>query len=1002
GVRFGYKWFDSEGKQPLFPFGYGLSYTRFKYADLQVDPATKTATFTVENIGARSGTEIAQVYVALPKASGEHFRRLAGWQRVAVPAGQQKVVSVALEPLALATFNVQKDAWAWASGRYTVFVGGSSRDLPLVADAVLEPPAAPSEARVAVDLNHGWRFRQGDGVGGVPSGSFDDSQWSQVDLPHTWNRLGNAGTERSALTNTVQGVAWYRLRFRTPPPSSARRYFLQFDGVGAIADVWLNGHYLGKHAGAFSRFRFDASTAMNPAGDNLLVVKADNSRPQPGSTTENVIPLSADFFVFGGIYRGVALIATDPVHLDMLDFGGPGLYARAVTIDANAAAVRVSARLVNDGSKPRRVLVETRIEGDAQVVASTSTQLSASPGQPVSIDDTLQVARPRLWQGMKDPYLYRVVMTVRAEDGQVLDQVVQPLGLRSLRFDADQGFFLNGEHLFLKGVSMHQDRPVKGWAISRADQAEDFDLLRDMGANAVRLAHYQHDQYSYELADALGVVVWAEIPLVNKVSFDGSAASTALAANARQQLTELIRQNYNHPSIAVWSIGNETDLTATMTGGPSILADLLKSLNALAKSEDPGRFTSYADCCEASVAAQKSSEARGVAPRDAIVGITDTVGYNRYFGWYIGRLDDFGPMLDAAHARHPALPIAVSEYGAGGALTQHTDDPAGGPINPHGRPHPEEFQSWYHEASWKALRDRGYLWAVYIWNLFDFASDSRQEGDLTDVNEKGLISYDRRTRKDAFYFYRANWSSQPTLHLVGRRYLDRAYGVVDVKAYSNAPQATLWLNDRGQGMAPCTGGICLWHSVQLASGTNDLRATADVAGTVLRDSMRWTFAGSLASVRIKAGDISGYLTKAGQRYGSDAYFSGGVPGSINPPDTRAAARIAVAADDPGIYDSFREGAFAYRVPVPSGRYRVTLKFEEPSAGTAGAREFNVLANGKVVLKRFDIFAAAGGALKGVDRVFDSTSRDNTLLIEFVPVKGAALVSALAIEPLDRH
>jgi beta-galactosidase len=458
--------------------------------------------------------------------------------------------------------------------------------------------AESAEARVTVDLSHGWRFRQGDDLSDVPSGSFDDSQWSQIELPHTWNRMGNEGVERSALTNAVQGVGWYRLRFRTHP-SPARRYFLQFDGVGAIADVWMNGHYLGKHAGAFSRFRFDASAAMNPSGENLLVVKADNSRPQPGSATENVIPLSGDFFVFGGIYRDAALIATDLVHMDLLDFGGPGLYARAMTVDSNSAAVRVSAKLVNDGSKSRRVFVETRIESDAHViVALASNQLSASPGQPLTIDDTLHVERPRLWQGMRDPYLYRVVMTVRSGDGQLLDEVVQPLGLRSMHFDSEKGLFLNGEHLFLKGASMHQDRPVKGWAISAADRAEDLDILRDMGGNAVRLAHYQHDQYSYELADALGIVVWAEIPLVNKVSFDGSSASPLLAANARQQLTELIRQNYNHPSIAVWSIGNESDLTATATRGPSILADLLKSLDALAKSEDPSRFTTYADCCE--------------------------------------------------------------------------------------------------------------------------------------------------------------------------------------------------------------------------------------------------------------------------------------------------------------------------------------------------------------------------------------------------------------------
>ena len=862
--------------------------------------------------------------------------------------------------------------------------------------------------RASMDLSHGWRFRQEAGLAGVERSEFDDSQWTGVDLPHTWNRIGNEGAERSPLTNTVRGVGWYRLRFTAPPSSTARRYFLQFDGVGAIADVWLNGRYLGRHAGAFSRFRFDASAAIKPSGDNLLVVRADNSRPQSGSSTENVIPLSGDFFVFGGIYRSVTLIATDLVHADMLDYGGPGLYARAVTIDGlESAAVRVSAKLVNDGPKRRTVIVETRIENESSVVvASESSQVTISPAQPVPVMRTLHVDRPHLWQGMKDPYLYKLLLTVRSTQGLDLDQVAQPLGLRSLNFDPDKGFFLNGEHLYLKGASMHQDRPAKGWAISQADQAQDFDLLRDMGGNAVRLAHYQHDQYSYELADALGFVVWAEIPLVNKVSFDGSSASPELAANARQQLTELIRQNYNHPSIAVWSIANEIDLTATQIKGPSKPATLLKSLDLLAKQEDPGRFTTVADCCEAGIGphadAGGGAAMAGMASRDAIVGIADTVGYNRYFGWYTGKFDDFGPMLDQAHRRHPALPIAVSEYGAGAALSQHTDDPAGGPVNPHGRPHPEEYQDWYHEASWSALRGREFLWAAFIWNMFDFSSDSRREGDLTDINEKGLVSYDRRTRKDAFYFYRANWSGQPTLHLVGRRYVDRPYGVVDVKAYSNAAQVRLWVNDADQGMTPCEGGICAWRSVHLQPGPNTLRAAADIAGAAQVDSMQWTFLGSPDSVRIKAGDISGYVSKARQRYGSDAYFSGGVPGGINAPDTPASGRIAVAADDAGIYDSFREGEFSYRVPVPSGRYRVTLKFQEPTAGAAGAREFDVQVNGKVVLRRFDIFAAAGGKLKAVDRSFDTTSRDGAILIEFRPLKGDALVSALSIASVEPH
>lgn len=872
------------------------------------------------------------------------------------------------------------------------------------ASAAAELDAA-QKPRISMELSHGWRFRQADNLSGVEAPDFDDSQWSQIEVPHTWNRIGNEGVLRSPLSNNVQGVGWYRLRFKAPPTSAGRRYFLQFDGVGAIADVWLNGGYLGKHAGAFSRFRFDASAALKPSGENLLVVRTDNSRPQPGSTTENIIPLSGDFFVFGGIYRSVALIATDPVHVDMLDFGGPGLYARALAIDSQSATVRVSGKVVNDGPRPRAVIVETRIESETMergAIASQSRRLMALPTQAALVDTTLHIEHPRLWQGMKDPYLYRVVMTLRSAKGMVLDRVVQPLGLRTLRFDADQGFFLNGEHLFLKGASMHQDRPIKGWAITHEDQAQDFDLLRDMGGNAVRLAHYQHDQYSYELADALGFFVWAEIPLVNKVSFDGSPANSELTANARRQLIELIRQNYNHPSIGVWSIANELDLTATLTQGPSRAAALLNSLELLAKQEDPYRLTTLADCCEQRVTPRADASIAALGPRDAIVGIADTVGYNRYFGWYTGGFGDFGPMLDEAHARHPALPIAVSEYGASAALTQHSDDPAGGPINPHGRPHPEEFQNWYHEASWSALRGRAYLWAAFVWNMFDFSSDSRNEGDLTDINEKGLVSYDRQTRKDAFYFYRANWSSLPTLHLVGRRYPDRPYGVLDVKAYTNAQRARLWLNGNEVGETSCADGICRWRAVHLAPGLNDLHAGADIAGVALDDELHWTFSGSPGVVRIKAGDISGYVSKDGRRYGSDMYFSGGEAAAINPPDSQGSDRTAVSADDPGLYDSFREGEFSYCIPVPEGRYRVTVKFQEPAVSAAGEREFDVEINGTTVLKRFDIFAAAGGKQKGVDRSFDAGAQDGSIRVDFHALKGKALVSALSISPLDRH
>lgn len=869
--------------------------------------------------------------------------------------------------------------------------------------------AGAQDVRVSAPLNAGWRFMQSQDLENVEAPGFDDASWGSVDVPHTWNRIGNEGTERSPLSNDVQGIGWYRLHFKAPPARAGSRYFLQFDAVSTVADVWLNGRYLGKHAGAFARFRFDASTCIHAGADNVLVVKADNSRPRPGSSTQDVIPLSGDFFMFGGIYREVSLIVMNPVHVDMLDFGGPGVYARLLDVDAGAglpaavppgtANLQLSGRIANELKMPQRVVVAfTLRDATGATVASRSLKTTAAPGI-FELQTQLHLDAPHLWSGTRDPYLYQVSMIIRSQSGAILDSVNQTLGLRSVKFDPERGLFLNGERMFLKGASMHQDRPVKGWAVSHAEQRQDFDMLQDLGANAVRLAHYQHDEYSYQLADERGILAWAEIPLVNKVSFDGSPANAAFTANARQQLTELVRQNFNHPSIVVWSVGNEIDLTATQTKGPSQAAALVKSLNELAKREDPSRATTLADCCEIGIAPQAGAALDGIKPREALVGITDIVGYNRYFGWYVGRVSDLGGMLDDAHVRHPALPMSVSEYGAGAALTQHSDDATGGLINPHGRPHPEEYQSWYHEQSWAILAPRQYLWGVFIWNLFDFASDYRKEGDLTDVNEKGLISYDRHTQKDAYYFYRANWSSKPTVHLTGRRYVDRAYAVTDVKAYSNAAQALLTLNGREIGPSQCTHGICVWPAVHLSQGGNEVAVTAQIGGVRMSDSVHWTLSHSDRIVNIKAGDLSGYVAKDGQRFGSDMYFEEGTGQRVDAADGALSKFASVMAVDSGLYDTYREGDFAYRVPLPKGRYRVRLEFEEPTASAAGIRIFDVEANGTTRLKDFDVFKAAGGKLRGVEREFEVRIEDGFLRLAFRPQRGSAVVSALSITPL---
>ncbi|MGH8314190.1 MAG: glycoside hydrolase family 2 TIM barrel-domain containing protein [Steroidobacterales bacterium] len=873
------------------------------------------------------------------------------------------------------------------------------RSVMLVVGAVFCANAAASEPRLTIPLRDGWHFQQGPASGDAQSEAYDDSRWARVSVPHTWNRIGNEGLARSPESNHYHGASWYRLNFPAPATFRGRRAYLQFDGVGAIADVWVNGHYIGRHEGAFSRFRFDVTAELHPQGENVLAVKADNSKPAPGSPTEHVIPLAGDFVIFGGLYRDVSLILTSPVHIDLADYGGPGVYGRTLTLTPEAATVSIATRVANDAPKSQAIAIAATIEdATGRVVASNEKRSGLRAGTTVEITSELKVDHPHRWQGVADPYLYRIVVRLRSAKGEVLDEVSQPLGLRTLVFDADNGFFLNGEHLWLLGASMHQDRPVRGWALSHEDRLQDFDLLQEMGGNAVRFAHYQHDQFAYDLADARGIVAWAEIPLVSEYSFDGSPPGEELVRNAEQQLNELVRQNFNHPSIAVWSIGNEVDLIATIRNRPAHPADFLRSLNALAKKLDPGRFTTMADCCEPT---PTTAGAPPPTARDVLAGITDTFGYNRYFGWYYGKAADFGPSLDLAHARHPQLPIAVSEYGAGAALSQHTDNALGGPIDPHGRPHPEEVQNQYHEQSWRQIRERGYLWGVFIWNMFDFASDERSEGDLTDINEKGLISYDRSVKKDSFYFYKANWSATPSLHLVGRRYIDRPYGVVDVKAYSNAAEVRLSVNGHEFGATTCSGGICVWTGVHLAPGPNTLSATAEKSGQQLTDQLQWIYSGSPSVLRIKAGDVAGYVRTDGTRYGSDNFFAGGEGIPINPPFTPAERLVSVSGTDvPALFDHYRAGSFTYDLPLPDGKYSVTARFMEPSETSVGKRVFDVLANDRIVLAAVDPFALAGGKLKAVDRAFTATANGGRLRLEFRARVGQAVLSALEVRECE--
>lgn len=861
---------------------------------------------------------------------------------------------------------------------------------------MVSPALADDTPRRTIDLAQGWRFQQGDLPAEPLAPAFDDAGWQSISLPHSWNRLGEYRTERSADTNNFQGAGWYRLRFPTPQKLKGNRAILQFDGVGAIADVWLNGHYIGQHKGAYSRFRFDVTPFLSAKGGNVLVVKADNSKPKPGSSTADVLPIAGDFFLYGGIYRGVSLIVAPSTQIDLLDHAGPGVYASVASVDDQSATIDLVTKLRNEDGKSRDLTVVASIrDAGGGKVAEVSAPARLAGGDDASVRQSLTVSNPRLWQGRADPYLYKVAVELRA-GGKVVDRVEQPLGIRTFHMDSDKGFFLNGKSLPLHGVSRHQDRLGKGSALSDADHVEDMDLIAEVGANTIRFAHYQHAPKWFELADERGMVVWAEVPYVSAASFDGGDPSPAIVANARQQLIELIRQNYNHPSVVTWGVGNEIDSYSIFTRKAVKAKDLLKNLNDLAKQEDPRRLTTFADCCT-------DSPYGGPIDAEPLVGTTDVAGYNRYPGWYGMKPEDMGPALDALHKRFPAMPMSVSEYGAGGALTQHSDNPHGGVINAFGRPHPEEFQSLVHEENWRALKARPYLWAAWVWNMFDFASDFRVEGDAIDLNDKGLVTFDRKTRKDVFYFYKANWSSDPVVHVNGRRYADRAYPAADIRVYSNAASASLQVDGTDLGQQPCPDRICSWRNVPLKPGANRITASATFDGKVVTDAITLNGPDPVKDgIRINAGDLTVQVLGDGRHFGSDHFFDGGEAKALNPKDVTAffpngaKDKVVTGATSAALYNGYREGRFAYDIPLPDGRWQVTLSFFEPELTAAGKRTFSVKANGKIALASVDPFLLAGGTLKAVERSFPVTVQGGRLSLAFEPGKGAALVSAIEI------
>ena len=666
-----------------------------------------------------------------------------------------------------------------------------------------------AEAREVTPFNNGWEFKKGPfPTDAMQTAARWNADWEQVNVPHTWN----ADDMQKKTNSFYAGVAYYRKHYVFPESLEGKRLFLRFEGVGACAEVYVNGYLVGTHKGAYSAFVCEIGSQVRLGEENEIVVKADNAaRP-------DVIPVNhALFGVYGGIYRPVWLIVTEPCNIVVNDCASPGVYITQKNVSKQSADVSVRVKLDNATLAPAALELENAIytrEGKLVKVHRQSFELTPQGVQNYVSD--FKISHPHLWQGREDPYLYKVVSRLK-QDGQVIDEVIQPLGLRKYEAVAGKGFFLNGKKYPMYGVTRHQDWWGMGSALTNREHDFDLEQIMEVGATTVRFAHYQQSDYIYSRCDTLGLIIWAEIPFVNRVT--GQEWD-----NVHQQMRELIRQSFNHPSIYVWGIHNEVYHPHGYT------AALTQSVHDLCKLEDPDRYT---------VAVNGYGHAE-----HPVNGNTDIQGMNRYFGWYEKKIQDIKPWIEKMEKEYPWQRLMLTEYGAD-ANIEHQTELLGDALNWGSDFYPETFQTKTHEYQWGVISQHPYILASYLWNMFDFAVPQWKRGGVDARNMKGLITFDRKIHKDAFYWYKANWSKEPVLYLTQRRNTERERRETSVTVYSNLGTPRVFLNGRElDGVRKgYTDVHYIFDQVTLAEGRNVLRAVIVSDGKEYTDEIVWNYNG---------------------------------------------------------------------------------------------------------------------------------------------------------------
>ena len=625
--------------------------------------------------------------------------------------------------------------------------------------------------RKLLNLNQNWQFTKVN----VGLDSIKNSELETVNVPHTWNALD--GQDGGA--DYYRGTCWYLKNLGKITLAENEVAYLEFEGVQSIVYLYFNGKKVAHHEGGFSTWRVNITDLLND--DNEIILSVDNSE------NDYVYPQMADFTFYGGIYRPVNLIIVNAEHFDLDFYGGPGIAVTPV-VNGENCDVHVDCYVTNHSDS----VIEAKIidqEGNV-VLEKVSNDLAFD----------LVINNVHLWDGIVDPYLYTLEINL-VKDGTILDNKSIRFGARYFSVTPNGGFFLNGRSFPLRGVSRHQDRKNMGWAITEKEHREDMELIKEVGANTIRLAHYQHSQTFYDLCDEYGMVVWAEIPFISSFLPNGKE-------NTISQMKELVIQNYNHPSIVVWGLSNEI----TISGESEALLENHYILNDICHELDKTRLTTMAQVSMLNKASKMNR-------------VPDLVSYNHYFGWYGGDVEDNPVWFDTFHKEYPDICLGCSEYGCECVLNWHTSNPEQGDYS-------EEYQAYYHYEMLKTFEARPWMWATHVWNMFDFAADARDEGGVKGMNNKGLVTYDRKTKKDSFYLYQAFWTKKPMLHLAKKRYIYRCEDTTQVLVYSNLDEVSLYVNgelfETKQGYRVFEFNVPLNGKLELVAKAGDLEDSSVV------------------------------------------------------------------------------------------------------------------------------------------------------------------------------